>query len=147
VVLKDITELKRAEESMRGSEKLYRTLVETMNEGLDIVDENGVIIYVNDKLCEMSGYSRDEMIGRPITDFLDKSAQDVYEEQRVMRRKGERGSYELVRTRKDGQKIFTLVSSAPIFDEDGNFEGSFAVITDLAAILQVTVSLMERMAS
>ncbi len=146
-VVTDITERKRADEALRESEKRYRTLVETMNEGLHVLDENGVTIFVNDKLCEMLGYSRDEMIGRPLTDFLDKSAQNIFEEQWAMRRKGERGSYELVRTRKDGQKIFTLVSAAPIFDADGNFKGSFAVITDLAAILQITVSLMERMAT
>jgi len=133
-IAQDITARKRAEESLRESEERYRSLVETMNEGLDIVDENGVIIYVNNKLCEMSGYSRDEMIGRPLADFLDKSAQDIFKEQRAIRRKGERGSYELVRIRKDGQKISTIVSVSPIFDANNHFKGTSAVITDITKL-------------
>jgi len=97
--IQDITERKRTEEALRESEERYRTLVETMNEGLDILDENGVTIYVNDKLCEMLGYSRDEMIGRPVTDFLDKSSQNILKEQLGREKKGVRVSYELARTR------------------------------------------------
>ncbi|MDY6876413.1 MAG: PAS domain S-box protein, partial [Chloroflexota bacterium] len=72
---RDITKPKQAEEALRESEEQYRRLVETMNEGMGVQDENGVFIWVNDRLCEMFGYSRDEIIGRPLTDFLDKANQ------------------------------------------------------------------------
>ena len=59
------------EDTIRRSEKLYRTLVETMNDGLGAINEDGLWTYANDRLCEMSGYSRDEIVGRPVTEFLD----------------------------------------------------------------------------
>ncbi len=128
---RDITERKRAEEALRESEERYRRLVETMNEGFNILDENGLLIYANDKFCKMLGYSRDEIIGHHISEFVDKSNQNIAKEQLDRERKGERVSYEVVRVRKDGQKIFTITSASPILDADGHFKGSFAVVADI----------------
>jgi PAS domain S-box-containing protein len=129
--IRDISDRKRAEKALRQSEKRYRTLVETLNEGLGVQDENGVWIYVNDRLCEMLGYTREEMIGRPLRSFLCEANQAVYKEQVVKRRGGEIEPYELSWLKKDHQTIFTLVSPRPIFDERGQFKGSFAVVTDI----------------
>lgn len=123
--------IKRSEEALRDSEERYRKLVETMNEGLAVRDENGLITYINDRLCEMWGYSRDEIIGHPVSDFLDETNQNIMREQMVRRKKGERVPYEIIWTTKDGQKIPTIVSPAPIFDAEGHFGGGFAVITDM----------------
>ena len=59
------------------------------------------------------------------------------------RRRGERESYELSWLRKDGQTIFTLVSPKPIFDERGQFKGSFAVITGITERKQAEEALKE----
>jgi PAS domain S-box-containing protein len=129
--IRDISDRKRTERALRQSEKRYRVLVDTLNEGLGVQDENGVWVYVNDTLCEMLGYSREEMLGRPLTSFLGKADQRVYEEQVARRRGGEIGTYELSWLKKDRQTILTLVSPKPIFGEHGQFKGSFAVITDI----------------
>jgi len=120
------------EDTIRRSDKLYRTLVETMNDGLGAVNEDGFWTYANDRLCEMSGYSRDEIVGRPVTEFLDEGSRSILRDQMVKRKGGQREIYELSAIRKDGQKIFVLVSPKAIFDADGQFKGSFAVITDIS---------------
>ena len=122
---------KRAEDALIVSEEKYRMLVETMSEGLGIQDKNGLITYVNDRLCTMWEYSRAETIGRPVTDFLDESNRRILEEQMAKRRRGEHDSYELTWSGKDGQKIDTIMSPKPIFDANGQPDGSFAVITDI----------------
>ena len=86
--IRDISDRKRAEKALRQSEKRYRMLVETMNEGLGVQDEHGVWIYVNDRFCEMLGYSRDEMIGRPLTDFLSETERMIYQRTSGQTKKG-----------------------------------------------------------
>ena len=128
---RDVSDRKRAEKALRQSEKRYRLLVDTMNEGIGVQNENGEWIYVNDRFSEMLGYSRDEMIGRPVTDFVSESDRTTFKEQVARRRKGERGPYGLSWLKKDGQIMITWVSPKAIIDERGQFKGSFAVVTDI----------------
>ncbi len=113
------------------NEHLYRMLIETLNDGLGLQDENGVFTYVNDKLSEMLGYSRDEMIGRAVTDFLDEDNRKIFKAQMARRRRGESAHYEIVWTRKEGVSIPAIMSPRPIFDDGGVFKGSFAIFTDI----------------
>jgi PAS domain S-box-containing protein len=113
-------------------EKMYRVLIESMGHGLSAIDEHGTATYVNDRLCEMWGYPREEIIGRPVSDFLDPSNQRILQKQMAKRRRGEIAPYELVWTRKDGKKIHTNMSPTPFFDNNGAFKGSFAIITDIS---------------
>jgi PAS domain S-box-containing protein len=121
----------RSGEALREQEEKFRVLVETMNDGLAMRDENGLISYVNDKICNMLGYSRDEVVGRPVTDFLDEGSQVVFREQMVRRQKGEQTPYEVNLKHKNGHKVYALVSPKPVFDALRRPKGSFAVITDI----------------
>ncbi|MBC7219071.1 MAG: PAS domain S-box protein [Hadesarchaea archaeon] len=142
-MFQDVTERQRAEEALRASEERFRILVETMNEGMSVTDENGVITYVNNRLCEMLGYSKEEMIGRRVVDFVDSESRRTFAENFARIKKGERRIYELVRVRKDGQLVHTLTAGAPIFDADGRFSGSFAVVTDITELKRIEKLLRE----
>ncbi len=61
----DITELKRAEEAVRESERRLRTLAEASFEGI-CVSEHSRILDVNDQFATMFGYERNELVGRDI---------------------------------------------------------------------------------
>jgi PAS domain S-box-containing protein len=114
------------------SEARYRTMVETMGDGLSEIDENQNTTYANDTLCRMWGRSRDEIIGVPVTRFVDEENRAVLMAQLEKRRRGECHAYEIVWTRKDGAKLHTLMTPTPYFDETGRFKGSFAVVTDIS---------------
>jgi len=126
------TDLLSSYSALRESEEKYRLLVETMSDGLVIYDQNNLSTYTNDRFCQMLGYSKDEIMGRPAIDFLDDANRNAVEEQIRKRRKGERESYELDWTRKDGQKISTIVSPSPIIDVEDRYAGAFAVVTDIS---------------
>jgi len=127
----DIHNRKVAEESLRESEARYRLLVETMNEGFSIVDEKGLITYVNEAFAAMLGFEVDELIGRPVVNVISEEDRAVWENEFKKRRKRESSRYGMALVRKNGERIPTIVSPRPIFDDEGGFKGSFATITDI----------------
>ncbi len=68
-LLTEIAERRRAEEALRESEERYRALTENSLTGIYIY-EGGELVYVNDRLAAMAGYSVGEMIGRQFWDFI-----------------------------------------------------------------------------
>ncbi|MGD8381460.1 MAG: PAS domain S-box protein, partial [Syntrophobacterales bacterium] len=130
-LLRDITNRKLAEETLRESEERYRQLVETMNEGLAMADQNYVFTFVNERLSEMLGYSREEMLGRHIMEFVHEDYQDFMQDQIVKRQRGEARSYEIDWRAKDGQRVYTLISPRGFYDVNGQLTGSLGVLTDI----------------
>jgi PAS domain S-box-containing protein len=125
---------KQAEAAVRESEERFRQVVETMKVGMGAVDENSVLTYVNEYLSKMLGYSVDEMIGRSTLDFYyDEESRKAQAEIFAKRRAGMRDPtpYEVIWRRKDGQKVYAIVSPTPLFDAAGRYTGSFAIHTDI----------------
>ena len=120
------------DKALSNSEQRYRILVETMGDGLTEVDESQVATYVNETLCQMWGRSRDEIVGQNINRFLDDENKKISFAQLENRKKGKSDSYEIVWTRKDGSKLHSLMSPTPYFDSNGDFKGSFAIVTDIS---------------
>ncbi|MBN1930490.1 MAG: PAS domain S-box protein [Desulfobacterales bacterium] len=121
------------EENLWESEQLYNMLVETMTDGLIVRDKDGSIVFVNERLCQMWGRPKEELIGHFMTDFLNEENRDVFEAQIAKRQQGIYEPYEIKWMLKDGQLITTIMSPKTIFGSDGNFKGSFAVVTDITA--------------
>jgi diguanylate cyclase (GGDEF)-like protein/PAS domain S-box-containing protein len=130
----DITDRKRAETALRESETRYRLLIERMREGVAQVDNEQLIQFVNDRFCEMVGYSREELEGKPAT-FLLAYPEDVelMEQKARLRRRGISDQYEVRVRRKDGAVIWIEIGGAPVTDGDGNVVGSIGVHNDVTA--------------
>jgi len=143
-VLLDITKYKETEVALRESEKRYRDILETMNEGFRVIDEKGFITYANVKLSEMLGYKADEMIGRPATEFLDEQSKKVWAREFEKRKKHESSRYEMTLVRKDGERVPAIVSPRPIFDEKDIFRGSYSAIIDIGNLKRTENTLKER---
>jgi len=61
------------ENALKESEIYYRSIVETAQEGIWVIDENHRISYANNRIAQMLGYDQEELIGKDICDFLDSS--------------------------------------------------------------------------
>jgi PAS domain S-box-containing protein len=130
-IMLDITERKQAEEALRKSEAEHRQIVATAKEGIWVLDSDTATTSVNARMAEMLGYAVEEVIGRPMDDFMFE--EDVPDHRRKMeaRRSGVSESYERRFRRKDGQVLWTVGSATPIFNEEQRFNGSFAMFTDI----------------
>ena len=118
-------------EASQESESKYRRIVDTANEGIWLLGPDAVTTSVNAKMAEMLDYSAEEMIGRPVTDFM--FAEDVPDhlERMAHRREGLSENYEHRFRRRNGETVWTLGSAAPILDEEHHFKGAFAMFTDI----------------
>lgn len=142
-VVTDITERIVAEEALRLSESRYRWLVTHMTEGLGMIDTAGKMTFVNEALAEMLGYRTEEMLGQPIRSFLTPDGRSTHAEQMSFRQQGQSGIYELEWLHKNNDKVWTLVSADPMADDDGTYQGSFGVITNITERRQTEEALRE----
>ena len=142
-IIHDITERKLAEEALQKSEERYRHLVETMNEGMAMADQDYAFTYVNETFCEMLGYCRDELIDHNLNEFVDDDYKEFMKDQMARRKMGEAKRFELVWRAKNGDKIYTLVSPKGLFDGEGRFTGSLGVLTDITDRKQVEKALQK----
>ena len=142
-IIRDITRRKQAEEALRESEEKYRSIVETANEGIIIVDAEAKIAYVNNKMAEMLGYSREDIIGKSPRDFTDEEGKTVFEMNLKKRRQGINESHEFRFISKGGLPLWTLVNSKSLFDKDGKFIGSMNMLTDITKRKEAETKLRE----
>lgn len=69
-IIRDITEHKQIEDALKRSEKYFHTLTENASDIIIIVDKKGTITYVSPSLERLSGYKREELIGKSGFDFI-----------------------------------------------------------------------------
>ncbi len=110
----DVTEQKRAEESLRESEERYRSIFEQAADSILIVDSNGSIIEFNDRAHENLGYTRQEFEKLKIADFeIIEFDEEVRKHIDKVRKEGA-DEFETKHVTKDGEKRDILVNSKPI---------------------------------
>ena len=123
-------EEKKLDQEVKKSTRRYRTLVETMNDGLVVMDFAERITMVNPTLSRLVDYRLEEMIGSSLFTFLSRKSRAVVMAKRDERRLGIKSRYEVELVSKDGAIIPVLMSGAPLY-ESNRLVGSFAVISDL----------------
>ncbi len=119
--------------TLSSADQAYRTLMETANEDVLIVDAEFKVTYAGKRLIDKLGlgYSQEEIIGRSWLDFVDEESK-VYSDLRMKkRRQGSDENYELKLICQDGSPLWILASSNPLFDENGKFRGALAMLTDI----------------
>ncbi len=140
----DVTQRKQAEDALRESQEKYRLLIENLNEGIWQIDKEACTTFVNQSMAAMLGYSVDEMMGRHLFEFMDEQAARIAEENLGRCRQGIREQLEFEFMRKDGSRVYTLLESSPILDQEGNFIGSLAGVQDVTARKRLEQELKEQ---
>jgi diguanylate cyclase (GGDEF)-like protein/PAS domain S-box-containing protein len=133
VNLRDITERKQAEESLRQNEEKYRTILENIQEVYFEVDLAGNFTFFNDSLCRMTECSREELLGANYTQFSDKeNSKNVFLAFNKVYNTGESTEgFDWRITRKDGTKRYIETSVSLKKDFSGNPIGFNGIIRDI----------------
>lgn len=134
-IVEDITQRRKAEDNLRRSEEQYRTILETIADGYHETDLQGNLTLVNDSLCRIMGYPREELVGLSYRSIMDESnAKVIFAAYNEVYRTGKPNpgfSYQIIR--KDGTRRDATVSIALMRDATGKacgFRGSFRDVTE-----------------
>ncbi|MFL5896084.1 MAG: EAL domain-containing protein [Thermoleophilaceae bacterium] len=133
-IAKHVSERRRFAQNRRfRDDRLYRAIIEHTTQGIWAVDAQDRTTFVNRRLAELLGYEQDEMLGRPIYDFMDSEASRTRLRESLLRRRS--GVSELREgpiLRKDGGLVHVLVEASPLFDERGEYAGAVGMLTDIS---------------
>jgi PAS domain S-box-containing protein len=120
--------------------RYWKTVVNTIQDGVMIVDTDGTIVSVNKALQNMTGYSGDQLIGKPCTIFNCNICEIARE------RKGEKwcslfktGEVSMRRCalmKKDGTYIHVLKNASLLHDADGEEMGAVETMTDITELIE-----------
>lgn len=124
----DISARTEAENARRLSEARYRTLFECAPEGIIIADGNSVYLDANSTMCQMLGYTRDELIGLNASHIVDTSEIANVEPAISTIKSGAEYSREWLFRRKDGSRFTAEVVGT--LTPDGNLMGIIRDITE-----------------
>jgi len=116
VILRDITQRLRAEETLRHSEARFRSLYEQAAIGIAQVAFDGQLLMVNAALCRMLGYEESELRGKNIVDVTHPDDR-ARQEELIAQRK----PYQLEKRclHRDGSEVWVDVSSSLVSDSAG----------------------------
>lgn len=120
-VMLDITERKRAREELRRNEELFRRTFESAGVGVAYVTLDGRWLRVNNKLCEMSGYPREELLRMTFLELTPAEDRQASIDRIRRMLAGELGPYSLERryVRKDGSRVWVNLSVSLVRDTIG----------------------------
>ncbi|MBL4652419.1 MAG: PAS domain S-box protein [Flavobacteriales bacterium] len=109
-VINDVDYKIKKEQELYESEQRFKLLAEASQEGI-VIHDNGVILEVNDLICKMIGYKKEEMLGKLTYDFVIEQDKDI------AKKKVEEGNtdpYQVTALRKDGTKFSGEVQAREI---------------------------------
>jgi len=110
----------------------WDNIVENMNEGILIADNNNIIQYVNTKFCKIAGYDSSNLIETSYSNLIPKSTQKK-EPNKVYERKNEifREKYEIEMKTGRGKSIICEINSQPYLDMNKKIIGSIIIFNDV----------------
>lgn len=141
----DITEQVKIDDLIRKSEEKYRGIIENMELGLLEVDNNDIILKAYPKFCELTGYSKDELLGFKAMDILlpDDQLRQLVKQQNENRKEGQAGVYEIPIKRKNGEIIWLIISGTPVYNSNGEITGSLGIHLNITASKKTQEALIE----
>jgi PAS domain S-box-containing protein len=123
--LSDVTKRRKAEKELMESEEKYRRIVETANDGILLLDENGKILFANRRITGLLGFEGSELAGKSFKEIQDLSGPSAgnCNEAPV--------ENECKLVRKNGLPLWVSVRYSSPFEFQANASASIAMLTDI----------------
>jgi PAS domain S-box-containing protein len=143
-ILEDITERKRAEESVWESERRFRELADLLPVIAFESNLKGELVYVNNYAFSLFGHAKEEFLGRPIYSFVapEDRERSISNARKVLT--GEfLGNNEYIAVKKDGRRFAVLIQTVPIKNSRGELTGIRGILADIHNQKEIEAELRE----
>ena len=117
--------------SLSGAEEPFRVMVENAQEGIVVGSPDQKLLFVNQRMAEMLGYTRDEVVSKTLLEFMPESERGAVVAARQSVAQGESFRGEFTFRRKDGSTLWTSSSVSPIYDSAGRHVRNIALHDDI----------------
>ncbi len=141
----DIRQRKQAEEALKRSEQRFRGIFSNVAIGILEVDSHNRITSVNDRICHILGYRREELLGKTIYDITAPEDRDLSHEINNKIHSGEIGiiDYEKRYLKSNNTPIWVHVTISGVYDKDGKNINSIGTVEDITNRRKVEETLRE----
>ncbi len=145
-VIRDITDRKQAEESLRQSEQMYKTLARTSPDAVTVTDLKGNITFASERTLEMHGYtSVNELIGKNAFELVNRKDRDrAMKNMQLTVIRGLVTNLEYTLLKKDGSHFLGELNAAAIKDAHGKPVAFIATTRDITERKQTENALARR---
>ena len=132
-IVQDVTLLKEIEKMLWDSRERFLSLVETTSDWIWEVDQSGTYIFSNQKVKDILGYDRQEVIGKKPFDFMPPN--EAKKVTKIFRKFSKSrmafSGIENINLHKDGYEVVLETSGVPVFDENGKYLGFRGIDRDI----------------
>ena len=112
------------------SEERYRLLIESMQEGLWVIDEKDRTSFVNARMTQILGFEASEMMGRAPTEFGLQGEQSEFVDGLAQARTGVQSGADWKLVGKAGDRMSAIVQIAPLIEDD-EYAGAVLTVVDM----------------
>lgn len=136
LIARDVQAMKQAEESLQEREQFYRRITEAARIGIWVIDTENQTSFVNPQMASMLGYSENEMLGMPAASFV-RCNRIAFSQLDLD------DAHELLLRRKDGAELWVSLSPSALYNEQEQYAGTLAVVTEITESRQRRVQAQE----
>lgn len=134
---RDLSERRKAEATLRDRESRYRKLFEKSPVIYTALEEDETIDEVSDRWLEMTGYDRQEVIGKPINHFLSEDCSKYFSKLFIKARTAQAlHNIEITLIKKDGTPVTVMLDGNVERDDLGGFQKAHCIYTDISGLKQ-----------
>jgi PAS domain S-box-containing protein len=116
----------------------YQFISDSILNSFITYDEEGICVYANQRFAELIERSVNEIIGRPIKEFIEPEQNTVFTDQIKKQENGIEEISEIAWVAKSGRQITTIFSPKASHDTSGKYSGGSATLTDISGIIEAS---------
>jgi len=130
-IMSDISDEEKLRTALKESEAKYRHLFEMLPYGGEIVNTKGIIVDVSSGTLSMLGFSKDEMVGKHMSNFIDEDGRKLFKPKFINLLKGNKEAAEICLLKKDGTKVSVIRAGKSVINNKGEIDFILTLSVDI----------------